>query len=131
MSGQSNFGSPDLRLPLLATQRDSDLFHQARTSSGGDRDNDSTLGAPGDDLLQQDGSAHAPWTPNESPRSVQALSYAAPVTAIIRVSSRLKGQASSCRCTDSWRGKYTLNPHNPQPCEAGVCVCHMLRSASP
>ena len=72
MSGH-NFGSPDLRLPLLATQRDSDPFHQARTSSG-DRDNDSAAGGPGEDSVLADGSTHAPWTPNESPRSVQARS---------------------------------------------------------
>jgi len=64
----SSRGSPDLRLPLLATPRDSDPFQQARTGSGGYRDNDSTVGA---DLLQQDGSTHAPWTPNDSPRSTQ------------------------------------------------------------
>ena len=68
----SSRGSPDLRLPLLATRRDSDPFHQAaRTGSGGDRDNDSTVGAPGEDALLQDGSTHAPWTPNDSPRSTQ------------------------------------------------------------
>ena len=68
----SSRGSPDLRLPLLATPRDSDPFHQARTGSGETRDNDSTVGAAGEDPLLQDGSAHAPWTPNDSPRSTQA-----------------------------------------------------------
>ena len=66
----SSRGSPDLRLPLLVTPRDSDPFQQARTGSGGYRDNDSTVGAVGED--PQDGSTHAPWTPNDSPRSTQA-----------------------------------------------------------
>jgi hypothetical protein len=99
MSGQNNFGSPDLRLPLLATQRDSDLFHQARTSSGGDRDNDSTLGAAGDDLLQPDGSAHAPWTPNESPRSAQARSFAASALPSPDFRAGCREQTNACPCT--------------------------------
>ncbi len=77
----SSRGSPDLRLPLLATPRDSDPFQAARTGSGGYRDNDSTVGAAAED--QQDGSTHAPWTPNDSPRSTQVrpLNLTAWVTA--------------------------------------------------